>query len=136
MVDEKVLVEALSSPDFKLSAHEKKQTDQRETEVGEETNNKFGEDANLSAATSESKKQNNSSLLSLVKSMFRAQCQKVIDVLKENGFGDPLTKEKLIQNAFTVDKTIREQSSHWAFNLVILVSQAFDWKGQLIFSNK
>ena len=112
MADEKVLLEVLASPDFKSSAQDKKQTDQRETEVAEETKNKFGEDPNPTAATPESKKQDNSSLLSLVKGMSSAQRQKVIETLKQNGLGDPLTKEKLIQNAFTVDKTIREQSSH------------------------
>jgi len=40
--------------------------------------------------------------------MSATQRQKVIDSLKQGGLGDPLTKEKIVQNAFTVDKTIRD----------------------------
>ena len=117
MADEKVLLEVLSSPDFKVSAQDKKQIDQRETEVAEETKFKFGEDQNPTAA-SDSKKQETNSLVSLVKAMSSEQRQKVINTLKQNGLGDPLTKEKLVQNAFTVDQTIREQSSKWAQHLI------------------
>jgi hypothetical protein len=110
MSDEKVLLEVLSSPDFKVSAQHKKRIDQRETEVAEDTKYKFGEDSNPATA-SDSKKHETSSLLSLFKAMSSEQRQKVIDTLKQNGLGGPLTKDKLVQNAFTVDKTIREQSS-------------------------
>lgn len=110
MADEKVLLEVLSSADFKVSADAKKQIDQRETQVAEETKNKFGEDQNTTAAT-DTKKHESHSLLSLVKAMSSEQRQEVISALKQNGLGDPLTEEKLVQNAFTVDQTIREHSS-------------------------
>jgi hypothetical protein len=44
--------------------------------------------------------------------MSASQRKKVIDLLKQNGLGDPLTKEKLVQNSFTVEKTIRDNASN------------------------
>ena len=38
------------------------------------------------------------------------QRKKVIELLKQSGLGDPLTKENLVQNAFTVDKVIRDNA--------------------------
>ncbi|UJR15934.1 hypothetical protein I4U23_002854 [Adineta vaga] len=107
MTDEKVLLEALSSTDFKVSVREKNQTDALETEAAAETKKQFGENLAISA----DKNTGAQSLLSKVKAMSASQRQKVIDSLKQNGLGDPLTKEKLIQNAFTVEKTIQDNVS-------------------------
>ncbi len=111
MEDEKVLLEALSSTAFKVSANDKKRTDALETEAAEETKKQFGEDPNPTAS-SDAKKLDTKSLLSLIESMSSNQRNKVIDLLKQNGLGDPLTKEKLVQNSFTVGKIIRDNSSN------------------------
>ena len=110
MADEKVILDALSSTAFKVSAHDKKQVDDLETEAAEETKKQFGEDSNPTAS-SDAKKLDTKSLLSLFKSMSSNQRNKVIDLLKQNGLGDPLTQEKLVQNSFTVGKIIRDNSS-------------------------
>jgi len=107
MADEKILLEALTSSDFKVSAREKKQTDAEEKKTAIETKQQFGEETNLEALN-KSKDNDQQSLLSIVKRMSATQRQKVIDSLKQGGLGDPLTKEKIVQNAFTVDKTIRD----------------------------
>ena len=111
MSDEKILLEALSSSDFKVSVHDKKRTDALETEAAEETKKQFGEDPNPTAA-SDRKKEDTKSLLSIVKAMSTGQRQKVIESLKQAGLGDPLTKENLVQNSFTVEKTIRDNSAN------------------------
>lgn len=107
MADEKILVEALGSSDFKVSAQEKRQTDLEEKKVAVENKQQFGEETNLEALNA-NKTNDQKSLLLIFKNMSAEQRQKVIDLLKQNGLGDPLTKEKIIQNAFTVDKTIRD----------------------------
>jgi hypothetical protein len=111
MSDEKVLLEALSSSDFKISANDKKRTDALETEAAEETRKQFGEDPNPTAA-SDKKNEDTKSLVSIVKAMSTAQRQQVIESLKQSGLDDPLTKEKLVQNSFTVEKAIRDSSSN------------------------
>lgn len=108
MTDEKILLEALSSSDFKVSAHDKKQIEAKETEVANETKQQFGEEPNLEASIDKSN--NKTSLLSIVKNMSTDQRKKVIELLKQGGLGDPLTKEKLVQNAFSVDKIIRDNA--------------------------
>jgi hypothetical protein len=111
MADEKVLLEALSSSDFKVSVHDKKRTDALESEAAEATKKQFAEDPTPTSA-SDQKHDDTKSLLSIVKSMSASQRKKVIDLLKQNGLGDPLTKEKLVQNSFTVEKTIRDNASN------------------------
>ena len=110
MADEKVLLEALSSSGFKVSVHDKNRTDALEIGAAEETRKQFGEDPNPAAA--DSKTQDAKSLLSVFKAMSDSQRKKVIEVLKQNGLGDPLTKEKIIQNSFTVEKTIQDNASN------------------------
>jgi hypothetical protein len=39
--------------------------------------------------------------------MSASQRKNIIDLLKQSGLDDPLTKEKIIQNSFTVEKIIR-----------------------------
>ncbi|CAF1666612.1 unnamed protein product [Adineta ricciae] len=109
MTDEKVLLEALSSGDFKVSVRDKNRTDRLETETAIETKKQFGEDT---SSTSLDRNDDAKALLSMIKGMSSSQRQTVIDTLKQNGLGDPLTKEKLIQNAFTVEKTIRDNASN------------------------
>jgi hypothetical protein len=106
MADEKILLEALSSSGFKVSIHDKKRTDAEETKTVIENKRQHGEEPNPEASVD--KNNDKKSLLSIVKGMSAEQRKKVIELLKQNGLGDPLTKEQLIQNAFTVDKTIRE----------------------------
>jgi hypothetical protein len=110
MVDEKVLLEALSSADFKVSIYDKNRTDALETEAAEENNKKYGEDSNPIAA-SDNKNTYTKSLVSIVEGMSTIQRQEVIQLLKQNGLGDPLTKEDLVNNSFTVEKTIRDNAS-------------------------
>jgi hypothetical protein len=109
MADEKILYEALSSSDFKVSIHDKKRTDAEETKTIIENKQQFGEE--LIPEASNDKNNDKESLLSIVKGMSTEQRKKVIESLKQNGLADPLTKEKLVQNAFTVEKTIRENAS-------------------------
>ncbi|CAF0860888.1 unnamed protein product [Adineta steineri] len=111
MADEKVLLEALSSSEYKVSIHDMKQVDAHETEAAEETRKQFGEDP-LPTATSDDKNKDTKSLLSIVKAMSTSQRQKVIELLKQKGLGDPLTKENLVQNAFTVEQTIRGSATN------------------------
>jgi hypothetical protein len=111
MADEKVLFEALASPDFKVSIHDKKRTESLEIATAEETKKQFGEDLNPIAA-SETKNEDTKSLMSAVKGMPANQRQNVIETLKQSGLGDPLTTENLIQNSFTVDKAIRNNPSN------------------------
>jgi len=109
MADEKVLLEALSSSDFKVSIHDKKRTDELEKEAAEETKKQFGEDLNSTEAF-DTKHGDTKSLLAVVKGMSGSQRKNVIDLLKQSGLGDPLTKEKIIQNSFTVEKIIRDNA--------------------------
>ncbi len=106
MADEKVLFEALSSSDFKVSVYDKKRTDKLEKGAAEETRKQFGEDPNPTAAF-DTKHGDTKSLLAVVKSMSASQRNNIIDLLKQSGLDDPLTKEKIIQNSFTVEKIIR-----------------------------
>lgn len=110
MADEKVLFDALSSSDFKVSIHDKKRTDAEETKTVIENKQQLGEEPNPEALTD--KNDDKVSLLSIVKSMSTEQRKRVIETLKQNGLGDPLTKEKLVQNSFTVGKIIRDNSSN------------------------
>ena len=105
MADEKLLIEALASSGFKLSIHDKKRVDELEAETAADTKRQFGEDV-LPAGSM--KNEDSKSLLSTFKNMSQSQRMKVIDSLKQNGLGDPLTKQDIIQNSFTVEKTIRE----------------------------
>jgi len=107
MTDEKVLLEALSSSDFKVSVHDKKRTDALETEASDETRKQFGEDPNPTAALN-----GKHNLLSIVNGMSATQRANIIELLKKSGLGDPLTKEKIVQNAFTVQKIIRDNASN------------------------
>jgi stalled ribosome rescue protein Dom34 len=111
MTDEKVLLEALSSPDFKVSVHDKKRIDVLETETAEETRKQFGEDP-YPTAVSDKKNDDTKSLLAIVKSMSTNQRKNIIELLKQNGLDDPLTKEKIVQNSFTVEKIIRNNASN------------------------
>ncbi|CAF0948593.1 unnamed protein product [Rotaria sordida] len=106
MSEETILLEALSSSDFKTSIHDKKKIDVQETKTVIETKQQLGEIINPDVL--ENKNDNNESLLSLVKRMSTEQRKKVIESLKQNGLSNPLTKEKIIQNAFTVEKVIRD----------------------------
>ncbi|CAF0929350.1 unnamed protein product [Rotaria sordida] len=106
MSEETILLEALSSSDFKTSIHDKKKIDAKETKTAIETKQQLGEIINPDVL--ENKNDNNESLLSLVKRMSTEQRKKVIESLKQNGLSNPLTKEKIIQNAFTVEKVIRD----------------------------
>ncbi len=108
MAEEKILLGALSSSDFKVSIHDKKRTDAEETKIAIENNQKYGEEPNPGA--SNEKIDDKRSLLSIVKGMPAEQRENVIESLKQSGLDDPLTKEKLVQNAFTVDKTIRDNA--------------------------
>jgi hypothetical protein len=108
MTDEKILLEALASSDFKVSIHDKKRTDAEETKCVIENKQQMGEDIDLEAALG--KNDDKKSLLSIFNGMSTAQRKKVIESFKQNGLGDPLTKEKLVQNAFTVEKTIRDNA--------------------------
>ena len=110
MSDEKILSEALASADFKVSIHDKKRTDGLETEAAEDNLKQFGQNPDPAANaknTSEDKK----TLASLWQAMSAEQRQKVVQSLKQSGLGDPLNKTELVQNAFTVDRAIREQAS-------------------------
>ena len=109
MAVEKVLLDTLSSSDFKVSIHDKKRIDAEETKTVIENKQQLGEETNPEALND--KKDDKTSLLSIFKNMSTEQRKKVIETLKQNGLSDPLTKEKIIQNAFTVDKTIREHTS-------------------------
>lgn len=92
-----------------INSWHKKQIDTKETEVAiENKQQQLGEDPNPEA--SNNKHDDKTSLLSIVKNMSVEQRRKIIESLKQNGLGDPLTKENLVQNAFTVEKTIRENS--------------------------
>ncbi|CAF3502612.1 unnamed protein product [Rotaria sp. Silwood1] len=106
MSEETILLEALSSSDFKTSIHDKKRTDAEETKVAIENKQQFGETINPEEL--QQTNDDNESLLSLVKRMSTEQRRKVIATLKQNGLSNPLTKEKLIQNSFTVEKIIRD----------------------------
>ena len=106
MSDEKVLLEALASSGFKVSVHDKKRTDAEETKTVIENKQQFGEEIDPQAL--QDKTDDKQSLLSLVKNMSADKRAKVIELLKQNGLGNPLTKEKIVQNAFTVDKIIRD----------------------------
>ncbi|UJR30657.1 hypothetical protein I4U23_018181 [Adineta vaga] len=108
MTDEKVLLEALSSSDFKVSIHDKKRTDAEETRTIIENKQQMGEQPNINAANE--KNDDNKSLLSIFKNMSAEQRTKVIEMLRQNGLDDPLTEEKFVQNAFTVDQIIRENA--------------------------
>jgi hypothetical protein len=108
MTDEKILLEALASSDFKVSIHDKKRTDAEETKTVIENKRQFDEEVNLQG--SNDKKEDKKSILSIVKNMSTEKRKKVIELLKQSGLGDPLTKDKLIQNAFTVEKTIRDNA--------------------------
>lgn len=108
MSDEKILLEALTSSDFKVSIHDKKRTDAEETKTVIENKQQFGEDVDLQAL--KDKTDDKQSLISIVKGMSADKRRQVIELLKQNGLGDPLTKEKLVQNAFTVEKTIRDNA--------------------------
>ena len=110
MADEKILSEALASPDFKVSIHDKKRTDGLETEAAEENLKQFGQNSDP-APDSKTKSEDTKTLASLWQAMSAEHRQKVVQSLKESGLGDPLNKSKLIQNAFTVDQAIREQAS-------------------------
>lgn len=63
-------------------------------------------------ATSDKKNNDSKSLLATVKSVSASQRNNVIELLKQNGLGDPLTKEKVVQNSFTVEKMIRDHASN------------------------
>ena len=106
MADEKILLEALASSDFKVSIHDKKRTDAEETKAAIENKQQFGEEVNPEA--SNDKNDDKESLLSIFKGMSTEQRKKVIESLKQGGLSGPLTKEKLVQNAFSVEKTIRD----------------------------
>jgi hypothetical protein len=109
MAEEKILLDALSSSDFKVSIHDKKRTDAKETKIAiENKQQKFGEELNPEA--SNDKNDDKRSLLSIVKGMSAIQLKNVIESLKQNGLDGPLTKEQIVQNAFTVEKTIRENA--------------------------
>jgi hypothetical protein len=110
MADEKVLLEALASSGFKVSIHDKKRTDALEIEAAEDTKKQFGEDLNPTASGA-MKNEDAKSLLSLFKNMSESQRKNVIKLLKHNGLDDPLTKENIVQNSFTVEKTIRGNAS-------------------------
>ncbi|CAF1512627.1 unnamed protein product [Adineta steineri] len=105
MTDEKILFEALSSSDFKVSIHDKKRTDAEEIKTVIENKQQLGEEPNLEASNDDKQ-----SLLSIVKNMSTEQRKNIIELFKQNGLDDPLTKEKLVQNAFTVDKIIRDNA--------------------------
>lgn len=109
--NEKILLEALASSGFKVSVHDKKRTEAEEKKTVIENKQQCGEDPNPEASNDD-KNNDNQSLLSIVKSMSAEQRRKVIETLKQGGLGDPLTKEKLVQNAFTVDKTIRDNAKN------------------------
>jgi len=108
MTDEKILLDALSSSDFKVSIHDKKRIDAEETKTVIDNKQQQGEEIDPEAlnTTNDDKR----SLLSIVKGMSVEQRKKIIELLKQNGLGDPLTKEKLVQNAFTVETTIRDNA--------------------------
>ncbi len=108
MSDEKILLEALASSGFRVSIHDKKRTDAEETKSAIENKQQFGEEP-ISEASND-KNDNQGSLLSIVKGMSAEKRTKVIQLLKQGGLGDPLTKEKLVQNAFTVETTIRDNA--------------------------
>jgi hypothetical protein len=108
MTEEKILLEALSSSDFKVSIHDKKRTDAEETKTVIENKQQLGEEPNPEALTD--KNDDKRSLLAIMKGMSTEQRKKVIESLKKNGLADPLTKEELTQNAFTVDKVIRDNA--------------------------
>lgn len=110
MADQKILLDALSSSDFKVSIHDKKRTDAEETKTVIENKQQCGEEPNAEASSN--KNDDKQSLLSIVKGMSAEQRKKVIESLKQNGLGDPLTKEQLIDNAFTVDQMIRDNAKH------------------------
>jgi hypothetical protein len=108
MTEEKILLEALSSSDFKVSIHDKKRTDAEETKTVIENKQQLGEEPNAEALND--KNDDKRSLLAIMKGMSTEQRKKVIESLKKNGLADPLTKEELTQNAFTVDKVIRDNA--------------------------
>jgi hypothetical protein len=110
MTDEKILLDALSSSDFQVSIHDKKRIDAEETKTVIDNKQQQGEEIDPEAlnATNDDKR----SLLSIVKGMSTERRKKIIELLKQNGLGDPLTKEKLVQNAFTVETTIRDNASN------------------------
>lgn len=108
MSDEKILLEALASSGFKVSIHDKKRTDAEETKTAIENKQQFGEDVDPQAL--KDKNDDKHSLLSVFKGMSADKRRQVIELLKQQGLGDPLTKEKLVQNAFTVEKTIRDHA--------------------------
>ena len=108
MSDEKVLLEALASSDFKVSIHDKKRTDAEETKIAIENKQQFGEDVDPQAL--KDKNDDKHSLLSVFKGMSADKRRQVIELLKQHGLGDPLTKEKLVQNSFTVETTIRDSA--------------------------
>jgi hypothetical protein len=108
MTEEKILLEALSSSDFKVSIYDKKRTDAEETKTVIENKQQLGEETHAEALND--KNDDKRSLLSIMKGMSTEQRKKVIESLKKNGLGDPLTKEELTQNAFTVDKIIRDNA--------------------------
>jgi len=108
MAEEKILLDTLSSSDFKVSIYDKKRTDAEETKIAIETKQQFGEELNPEA--SNDKNDDKRSLLSIVKGMSAKQRKNVIESLKQSGLDGPLTKEQLVQNAFTVEKTIRDNA--------------------------
>ncbi len=111
MDGENVLIEALASSDFKLSIFDKKRTESLELAAIEQTKQQLGEDLSPTAISS---KQNNDteSLLAVVKGMSTNQRKHVVELLKQNGLGDPLTKDKIVQNSYTVEKVIRNNTSN------------------------
>jgi hypothetical protein len=112
MADENALFEALASSGFKVSIHDKKRTDALEIETERDTKKQYGEDLHPTSASDHMEKEDTKSLLSIFKNMSESQRKKVINTLKECGLDDPLTKDKIIQNSFTVEKTIREMASN------------------------
>ncbi|CAF1057494.1 unnamed protein product [Adineta ricciae] len=108
MTDEKILLEALTSSDFKVSIHDKKRTDAEATKMVIENKQQLGEQLDIDAINK--KNDDRESLLTIYKSMPSEQQKKVIEILKQSGLADPLTKENIVQNAFTVDKTIRDNA--------------------------
>ncbi|CAF1225981.1 unnamed protein product [Adineta ricciae] len=108
MTDGKILLEALTSSDFEVSIHEKKRTDAKATKTVIENKQQLGEQLDVDATNK--KNDDRESFLTICKSMPSDQQKKVIEILKQSGLGDPLTKESIVQDAFTVNTAIRENA--------------------------